>query len=571
MNKSQISSVTEIPRVWPFEEARRLRDHVVARAQKGDDRPALLETGYGPSGLPHIGTFGEVARTSWVKQAYTALTGLPTRLLAFSDDMDALRKVPENVPQQDMLKNFLGQPLSRVPDPFGQYESFADHNNARLKSFLDGFGFAYEFASSTEYYTSGRFDAALKRVLEVHDAILEVILPTLGKERRETYSPILPLHPRTGEVMQVKIEACDITAGTVRWRDPFTQENFETPVTGGHAKMQWKADWAMRWYALGVDYEMSGKDLIDSVTLSGKICRILGGVAPIGLTYELFLDEQGGKISKSKGNGLSIEEWLRYAPPESLAQFMFHQPQRAKRLYFDVIPKATDDYLTHVKNYVENLIEKSEQNVEGDEGGLNPELCTNPAWFILQTQKKQGHQGHQGQQGQGAKQNIKQDTEKAGSPVSFAMLLNLASVSNAETSEVLWGFIRRYDPQLSPQTYPMLARLVDYAVVYYADFIRPAKVFRVPTDQERTALVDLVDCFRNCEGTLINAQELQNLVFEVGKRHAFEPLRAWFGCLYEVLLGQKEGPRFGGFVALYGVKETIALIEAALLRDRHCD
>ncbi|MBO6043215.1 MAG: lysine--tRNA ligase, partial [Acetobacter sp.] len=363
------------------------------------------------------------------------------------------------------------------------------------------------------------------------------------------YSPILPLHPRTGEVMQVKIEAIDVTAGVVRWTDPTTQETFETPVTGGHAKMQWKADWAMRWYALGVDYEMSGKDLIESVHLSGKICRILGGTAPIGLTYELFLDEQGGKISKSKGNGLSIEEWLRYAPPESLAQFMFHQPQRAKRLYFDVIPKATDDYLTYVKKMGE--VEKENTHKESVNNDLNSDLYTNPAWFIL----KSCHQD----------QNI----ENAGSPISFAMLINLASVANAETSDVLWGFIRRYDPKVSIQTHPMLARLVDYALVYYTDFIRPAKTFRSPCDQERVALADLAECLRNVEGETMSVQDLQNLVFDVGKRHHFEPLKAWFSCLYEVLLGQKEGPRFGGFIALYGVKETIALIEVALLRDRH--
>ncbi|QEO16543.1 lysine--tRNA ligase [Acetobacter vaccinii] len=536
MSESQTPPVADIPRAWPFEEARRLADHVATREGGDDVRPALLETGYGPSGLPHIGTFGEVARTSWVRQAYTALTGRPSRLLAFSDDMDALRKVPENVPQRDMLQGFIGQPLSRVPDPFGTHESFAAHNNARLRSFLDGFGFEYEFASSTAYYTSGRFDAALKRVLEVHEEILGVILPTLGPDRRATYSPVLPLHPRTGEVMQVKMDAIDPAAGTVRWTDPATGEVFETPVTGGHAKMQWKADWAMRWYALGVDYEMSGKDLIDSVRLSGKICRILGGTAPAGLTYELFLDEQGGKISKSKGNGLSVEEWLRYAPPESLGQFMFNQPQRAKRLYFDVIPKTADDYLTHVDK-------ARAQQAENPTGN---DLRANPAWFILKGQV----------------------AEDAGSPVSFSMLLNLASVANAETPEVLWGFIRRYDPDVSAESHPMLACLVSHAIAYYADFVRPAKTFRAPTEHERGALVDLAEVLRGFEGEAADAATLQNLVFEVGKRHGFEPLRSWFGCLYEVLLGQKEGPRFGGFVALYGVEETVALIDAALLRDR---
>ncbi|RCL07214.1 lysine--tRNA ligase [Acetobacter pasteurianus] len=529
MSESRSVPVSDLPRAWPFEEARKLADHVGVRSTtngEDDARPALLETGYGPSGLPHIGTFGEVARTSWVRQAYTALTGRPSRLLAFSDDMDALRKVPDNVPQRDMLEKYIGQPLSRVPDPFGTHESFAAHNNARLCAFLDSFGFEYEFASSTQYYTSGRFDAALRRVLEVHDEILKVILPTLGADRRATYSPVLPLHPRTGEVMQVKMDAIDAAAGTVRWTDPSNGEVFETPVTGGHAKMQWKADWAMRWYALGVDYEMSGKDLIDSVRLSGRICKILGGTPPAGLTYELFLDEKGQKISKSKGNGLSVEEWLRYAPPESLGQFMFNQPQRAKRLYFDVIPKTADEYLTHV----------DKAKVLQAENPKGNDLRANPAWFI--------HKGH-----------IPVD---AGSPVPFSMLLNLASVANAETPEVLWGFIRRYDAAVSPETHPMLACLVKHAVAYYADFVRPAKTFRAPTEQERAALSDLAECLRGYEGEAADAATLQNLVFEVGKRHAFEPLRSWFTCLYEVLLGQKEGPRFGGFVALYGVAETVA-------------
>ncbi|MDG6093564.1 lysine--tRNA ligase [Acetobacter sp. AN02] len=524
-----------VPRTWPFEEARKLAE---ALAGGDPEKPVLFETGYGPSGLPHIGTFGEVARTSWVRQAFTALTGRPARLLAFSDDMDALRKVPDNVPQQDMLKQYIGQPLSRVPDPFGTHESFAAHNNARLCAFLDSFGFEYEFASSTLYYTSGRFDAALRRVLEVHDRILDVILPTLGPDRRATYSPVLPLHPETGEVMQVPMDAIDAAAGTVRWTDPASGKTFETPVTGGHAKMQWKADWAMRWYALGVDYEMSGKDLIDSVRLSGKICRILGGDPPSGLTYELFLDDKGQKISKSKGNGLSVEEWLRYAIPESLGQYMFNQPQRAKRLFFDVIPKATDEYLSHVDKA------RALQKEAPHDSEARQALLANPAWFI-----------HRGE--------IPAD---AGSPVSFAMLLNLASVANAETPDVLWGFIRRYDLTVSPQTHPTLSGLVDRAVVYYADFVRPAKTWRTPDDKERAALTDLAAALRGQETQARDADALQNLVFEIGKRHGFDPLRAWFTCLYEVLLGQSEGPRFGGFIALYGVTETIALIDAALAR-----
>jgi lysyl-tRNA synthetase, class I len=514
-----------LPKAWPFEEAAKVARRVAARDNSGI---ALFETGYGPSGLPHIGTFGEVARTSWVRHAFTTLTGLPSRLLAFSDDMDGLRKVPDNVPNKELLREFLGRPLTRIPDPFGTHESFGAHNNARLRAFLDGFGFDYEFASSTDYYASGRFDAALRRVLALHEPIVTVIAPTLGADRAATYSPFLPVHPRTGVVMQVRIEKVDADAGTIAWRDPADGTWFETPVTGGACKLQWKADWAMRWHALGVDYEMSGKDLIDSVKLSGRICGILGSEPPAGFTYELFLDENGQKISKSKGNGIAVEDWLRYAPPESLSQYMFNQPQRAKRLYFDVIPKAVDEYLANA--------EKARVQAPAD-------AMVNPAWHI--------HAGHVPQ--------------SAHSPLSFAMLLNLASVVNAETPDILWGFIRRYNPNATPQDMPFLAGMVGYALVYYRDFVAPRKQFRQPDATERAALTDLAaELARLAPET--PAEDIQNVIYEVGKRHPFGELRAWFGCLYQVLLGQTEGPRFGQFVALYGIAETVALIAAALER-----
>ncbi len=515
---------TALPKAWPFEEAAK----IAARAQAQGKQRVLFETGYGPSGLPHIGTFGEVARTSWVRHAYTVLTGGDSRLLAFSDDMDGLRKVPDNVPNRDMLREFLGQPLTRIPDPFGTHESFGHHNNARLRGFLDSFGFAYEFASSTDYYTRGVFDAALRRILEAHDEILAVMLPTLGAERRETYSPILPLHPKTGVVEQVRIERVDADAATVVWTDA-AGARFETSVLGGGAKCQWKADWAMRWYALGVDYEMSGKDLIESVKLASRICRVLGAEPPIGFTYELFLDEHGQKISKSKGNGLSVEEWLRYAPPESLSQFMYNQPHRAKKLFFDVIPRAVDEYVANV----ERARSEDAETVKA-----------NPAWHA--------HLGH--------------IPDHAGSPIPFGMLLNLASVINAEKPEILWGFIRRYAPDISPERAPFLARLVEHAVLFYQDFVRPKKSFRAPDDTERAALADLAETLSGfAPGT--DAETLQNAVYEVGKRHPFPALKDWFGCLYQVLLGQREGPRFGGFVALYGIGETVALIEARLTRQ----
>jgi len=523
MSENPAPPVASVPKSWPFEEAQK----VAKRLARSGKTSALFETGYGPSGLPHIGTFGEVARTTWVRHAFSTLTGLPSRLLAFSDDMDALRKVPDNVPNRDMLLGYLGKPLTRVPDPFGTHDSFGAHNNARLRAFLDSFGFDYEFASSSEYYAAGRFDKALRRVLELHDAICAVVLPTLGADRQASYSPFLPIHPKTGLVMQVKVEKTDPDAGTIRWRDADGQI-FETLVTGGACKLQWKADWAMRWYALGVDYEMSGKDLIDSVRLSGKICRILGSEPPAGFTYELFLDEQAQKISKSRGNGLSVEEWLRYAPPESLSQFMFNQPQRAKRLYFDVIPKAVDEYLA---------------NAARAHGQGEAEQPANPVWHI-----------HGGQVPQGAH-----------SPLSFGMLLNLASVVNADNADILWGFIRRYNPAATPEEMPFLAGLVEYALAYYRDFVRPTKQFRDPDTTERAALTELAALLAALPAGA-DGETIQNVLYDVGKRHPFVDLRAWFGCLYQVLLGQQEGPRFGQFVALYGIDETIGLIEAALAR-----
>ena len=514
-------AIDPIPKAWPFEEAAKLAGRLDA---SGKDA-ALFATGYGPSGLPHIGTFGEVARTTWVRNAFHALTGRPSRLLAFSDDMDGLRKVPDNVPNRAMLEQFLGQPLTRVPDPFGTHESFGAHNNARLRAFLDGFGFEYEFASSTDYYHAGRFDAALRRAAERHAEIVATVLPTLGPERRATYSPFLPIHPRTSRVMQVRIDEVNAAAGTVSWQDPDTGERFQTPVTGGACKLQWKADWAMRWHALGVDYEMSGKDLIDSVRLSGRICGVLGSPPPVGFTYELFLDEHARKISKSKGNGLSVEEWLRYAPPESLAQFMYNSPGRAKRLFFDVIPRAVDEYLT-------NAAKLPEQDMAA--------RYANPAWHI------------------GGGRN-----RGAASPVPFGMLLNLASVVNADTPDMLWGFLRRYSPDAAPGVSPFFDGLVGYAVAYYRDFVRPAKRYRDPTPAERAALMDLADMLATLDpGT--PAEAIQDVVYEVGKRHPLPDLKSWFGCLYQVLLGQSEGPRFGGFVALYGVAETISLIGGRL-------
>lgn len=509
-------------KAWPFEEARK----VLARI--GGKMPAkgyvLFETGYGPSGLPHIGTFGEVARTSMVRFAFEQISDVPTRLICFSDDMDGLRRVPDNIPNGAIMLPHLKKPLTDVPDPFGQYDSFGAHNNARLRAFLDAFGFQYEFFSSTEMYRSGKFDDALRNVLKNYDAVINVVLPELGEERRKTYSPFLPVCARTGRVLEVPVVEVRPASDSIVYRDE-DGSLVETLVTGGRCKLQWRADWAMRWAALDVDYEMSGKDLISSVQMGSRICKVIGGRPPETLSYELFLDENGEKISKTRGNGLTIDEWLRYASPESLQLYMFQKPRAAKRLHFDVIPRAVDEYIAHLDSFA---------------GQPPAEQLSNPVWHI--------HRGA---------------PPREEVPVSFSMLLNLASASNSGDSTVLWGFIASYLPGVVPANHPILDRMVKYAVAYYHDFVLPAKQYRPPTDQERAAMMDLNERLITL-GAGADATELQNLVFETGKAHGFENLRDWFRALYEVLLGQSQGPRMGSFIALYGVKATCDLITAAL-------
>jgi lysyl-tRNA synthetase, class I len=517
-----LRAAAEASKAWPFEEARRLLARFrEAPPEKGH---VLFETGYGPSGLPHIGTFGEVARTTMVRRAFEVLSDIPTRLVCFSDDMDGLRKVPGNVPNQEMLAEDLNLPLTRVRDPFGSHDSFGAHNNARLRAFLDRYGFDYEFASATECYRSGRFDAMLLLVLERFDAVMEIMLPSLGPERRATYSPFLPVSPRTGHVLQVPTLERDVARGTIVYAEP-DGERVEVPVTGGHVKLQWKPDWAMRWAALGVDYEMFGKDLIPSAELGARLCRVLGRRPPELYTYELFNDENGQKISKSKGNGISMEEWLRYASPESLSLFMYQKPKSAKRLYFDVIPKAVDEYHQHLR------AARSQDAAA---------LLGNPAWHV--------HGGR---------------VPESDMVVPFSMLLNLASASGAHDKDVLWGFIRKYAPDAGPETHPGLDAAAGGAVRYFEDFVRPAKRYRLPDERDAAALAALRDRLLAWQGPA-DAEALQNLVFAVGNEHGFEPLRAWFAALYEVLLGASQGPRFGGFIALYGIPETIALIEDGL-------
>ena len=513
----ELRAAARVSKAWPYEEARKL----LARPAK--DGAIVFETGYGPSGLPHIGTFGEVARTTMVRHAFAALSDQPTRLIAFSDDMDGLRKVPDNVPGREAMLRWIGHPLSKVPDPFNPDISFGAANNARLRAFLDRFGFEYEFLSSTDCYASGRFDVALRAVLANYDAVQAIMLPTLGEERRATYSPFLPVHPETGMVEQVAILGRDTEAATISWADA-RGERYTTSVLGGHAKLQWKVDWAMRWLALGVDYEMSGKDLIDSVTQSSKIVRALGGRPPEGFNYELFLDADGAKISKSKGNGLSIEDWLSYAAPPTLSFFMYREPRKAKRLYLDVIPKAVDEYWEAVGKYAGQPVEQR---------------LGNPVHHI-----------HNGQ------------PPLELPPVSFALLLNLVAAAATSDKAVLWGYVTR-NLGLTPGDQPLLDDLMDGALAYHRDVIAPTLRRRAPTEAERKALIELDNRLATLAPS-VQAEDIQFEVYEAGKASGIEPLRDWFRALYETLLGATQGPRMGSFIALYGIDATRALIADAL-------
>jgi len=518
---SQLREAALASKAWPFEEARKLvKRFAKAPPEKGH---VLFETGYGPSGLPHIGTFGEVARTAMVRRAFEAMSDIPTRLICFSDDLDGMRKVPGNVPNPELLEQHMQRPLTSVPDPFGTHDSFGAHNNAMLRRFLDTFGFDYEFISSTEFYTSGQFDDVLLRAVEKYDEIMAVMLKSLREERRKTYSIFLPIHPESGRVMYVPMKEINATDGTITF-DTEDGEEMTLPVTGGNVKLQWKPDFGARWAALGVDFEMYGKDHSTNTPIYDSICRILGAKAPEHFTYELFLDENGQKISKTSGNGVSIDEWLTYASAESLSYFMYLKPKTAKRMYFDVIPKAVDEYHQQLRAYAGQDLKAR----------LN-----NPVWHI--------HGG---------------DVPESNMVVPFAMLLNLASVSGAGDKAQLWGFIRRYAPDATPESHPDLDAAVGFAVRYYHDFVKPTRACRAPTDTEREALEALRAALVAYDGA-VDDEALQSVVYSIG-RERFDPMRGWFTALYEVLLGASQGPRFGGFIALYGVEETVGLIDRAL-------
>lgn len=511
-------------KAWPFVEAAKILKRIDGKTPKKGY--VLFETGYGPSGLPHIGTFGEVARTTMVRNAFKTLAPeIPTKLFCVSDDMDGLRKVPDNLPNPKMITENLGKALTAIPDPFETHESFGAHMNNRLCQFLNTFNFEYEFKSATDLYKSGIYNDKLIEALKKYQQIMDVMLPTLGEERRKTYSPFMPLSPKTGKVLQVPTLGIDIDAATITFEDE-DGTKCETSVLNGNCKLQWKPDFGMRWAALDVDFEMYGKDHFTNGPIYSRICNILGGKAPEQFMFELFLDDKGEKISKSKGNGLTMDEWLRYAPTESLAYYMYQNPRKAKRLYFDVIPKAVDEYLSFLDKYTQQ---------QPDEERFN-----NPVWHI--------HSGN---------------PPRPESPLTFALMLNLASACHAEDASVLWGFIHNYAPDATPENSPHLDEMAKHSICYYQDFIKPNKKYRKATDKETEALHGLVKALKEMPKDS-SANDLQNQVFAIGNEHKFENLRDWFKALYEILLGESQGPRFGSFIKLYGIDETITLIEKAL-------
>tara|TARA_Y100000591_G_scaffold303947_1_gene300207 strand:- start:1293 stop:2855 length:1563 start_codon:yes stop_codon:yes gene_type:complete len=507
---------------WPFVEVRKLlkdRESIIKKKNK-----ITFQTGYGPSGLPHIGTFGEVARTTMMINALNHIQKIDHELITFSDDMDGLRKVPDNIPNVEILKNNIGKPLTEIPDPFKKFNSFGEHNNAMLIEFLKRFNFKFNFKSSTENYKKGVFNNSLKRVLEKYDEIMNIILPTLRKERRKTYCPFLPICPNTGKVLEIPLISMNKTNGTVVFNN--NGEKIETDILDGKCKLQWKVDWAMRWFTFDVDFEMYGKDLTESAILSSKICKALGKVPPNGFAYELFLDEKGEKISKSKGNGISIEQWLRYASPESLALYMYPNPKRAKKLYSEVVPKTVDDYLSYIEKF-------SSQNLK--------DQLLNPVWHV--------HNGNP-------------PNEKIIMP--FSMLLNLVGSSNANSKQILWKFINRFHKEIKPVDYKILDGLTEYAINYFKDKVEPNKKFKKPNDTEKKALFNLVKKLQELDQSLL-PEEIQTYVYTVGKENGYEKnLRDWFKLIYEVVFGEENGPRLGFFISFFGLNETIELIKDKL-------
>ncbi|MDA9573396.1 lysine--tRNA ligase [Rickettsiales bacterium] len=511
---------------WPFEEAKKIYNKIQKTTPKKGY--VLFETGYGPSGLPHIGTFGEVVRTSYVMNAFNKIApNIKTKMICVSDDIDALRKVPDNIPNQELIKANLGKPLTSVPDPFNTHQSFGQHMNSRLISFLDSFGFKYEFISATDKYKSGAYNDTMLQVMAKYQELMDLMLPTLGPERQKTYSPFMPIDKESGIVIDKGVKSINKEKASVTYYDLNNQEK-EISILDGNCKLQWKIDFGARWYSFNVDYEIYGKDHAPNEPIYRKICQILGGKPPINFTYEMFLSNEGEKISKSKGNGIAIEDWLKYAPQESMSLFMYQKPKTAKRLYFDVIPKAMDEYITYSNSY--NQLDEVKK-------------LENPLFHI--------HNGN---------------VNNIDFNISYSLILNLASVCNPENDDILWGFISKYQKDLHKESSPLLTKMINNAINYYNDFIKSNKKYRTPNNKEKLALQDLANEIKKADNNIINdASQIQTMIFSIGKKHGYEKnMREWFLTLYQILLGQDQGPRMGSFIALYGQDNFLQLIDQKL-------
>ncbi len=530
--------------LWPYEEARRLAERV---SSYPPERAVIFESGFGPSGLPHLGTMGEVLRPAYVQHAFQVLGQVleeadsssaayrrPSRLVVFIDDMDGLRKVPESIPNREASAAFLGQPVSRIPDPFGEcHPSFAAHMIALLEKFLEPVEVSYELMRSSEMYASGRFDDALKLILEKHAEIIRIVTPTLREENRAGWSPVMPLCPACGQINSTLVTAYHPERATVEFS---CERSFggshgcgfrgEQSVLGGKAKVQWKVDWALRWYMLSVDYELYGKDLIDSARLSGQILRLLGGRPPLGFAFEMYLDEEGHKVSKSIGRGVGVEQWRRYAPIEVLKYFLILNPRRARKLFLESIPQYTDEYLDALRAW----------------GAADRRARRNsPLEFVLQSQS----------------------ARRFNSTLSFGLVMNLVAALGSSERELIWRYLVHYDPAIEgdADTMKLTRELMECALNFYRDFIEPAKFHYTPSDGEREQLRALSAWLaQNGEA---GAEDIEKAIYELGRQHYDKPGKI-FPLLYRVILGQERGPRLGAFIRLTTPARVAAIVDARL-------
>jgi lysyl-tRNA synthetase class 1 len=519
--------------LWPREEARRLAERVAAYEP---ERPVIFQSGFGPSGLPHLGTMAEILRPSFVRKAFHLIEpARPSRLIVFIDDLDGLRKVPENVPNRESVEQYLGMPVAKIPDPFGCCASFADHMVGLLGGFLAPVEVEYELMRAAEMYSSGRFDEGLKLILEKHEEIIAIIAPTLREENRAGWSPFMPICPKCGQVVERAVTAYHAERASVEFTceksaggRPGCGFSGEQSVLGGMAKVQWKVDWALRWYVLKVDYELYGKDLTDSARLSGQILRVMGGRPPLGFPFEMFLDEEGRKVSKSVGRGVTVEQWTRYAPIEVLKFFLLLNPRRARKLFLEAIPQYVDEYLDAVREYAAASEEQRRESM---------------LEFVIQSTTPR----------------------RFNSALSFGLMMNLVAALGSSDSDFIWKYLVRYDASIGgePDTEAMGRRLMQCALNFYRDFIEPTKKLYTPSDAERAQLKTLDAYLR--ENQDASAEDIEKKIYDLGRENYEKPGKI-FPLLYRSILGQERGPRLGAFIRLATPARIIELLDATIAR-----